>query len=191
VQERACCDGAPRDALGINDHVHEDSGLHKLANAGGDIAFGTAAGGLRPAGTTGPNIRALSPDQLTRVWGGAGPSLVAGGKSSRVVAYEVGTYDDLVVRSVVGDDLALHHAGQARVMEQIVPGFRRSSGPSIALPTAEHRAIPNLRGTATMTPRDLLARDIRNLRTHTGASGEAILELIRLNKALFPEAFRR
>jgi len=94
-------------------------------------------------------------------------------------------------RSVVGDGLDLHHAGQAHAMEQIVPGYSRAIGPSIALPRAEHALIPNLRGAVELTPRQLLARDIVNLRNLTGAPNSALIELVELNKEMYPEAFAR
>ena len=97
----------------------------------------------------------------------------------------------LQARSIVGDDLALHHAGQAHAMEQIVPGYSRTTGPSIALPTAEHRLIPNLQGIVNLTPRQLLARDIVNLRQYTNAPNSALMQLIQLNKDMYPEAFAR
>lgn len=47
--------------------------------------------------------------------------------------------------------------------------------PSIALPNAEHRAIPNMKGTNTAgTPRQQLATDIRNLRNYTNALNSSL-----------------
>jgi RHS repeat-associated protein len=106
-----------------------------------------------------------------------------------VTAYEVGSYEDLVARSPVGDDLAIHHVGQAHAMEEIVPGYERATGPSIALPTGAHRLIPNLRGTVALTPRQLLARDIWNLRTYTNTPNNALQQLIQMNKDMYPEVF--
>lgn len=103
--------------------------------------------------------------------------------------YDVSRFDDLASRSAVGDGLDLHHAGQAHVMEQLVPGYARSTGPAIALPRAEHAAIPNLRGATSLTPRQLLARDIRNLRRHTGAPNSSLQELIALHRSMYPGIF--
>lgn len=109
----------------------------------------------------------------------------------RVSAYEVGTYDTLKTRSRVGDELDIHHAGQAHAMEQIVPGYERATGPSIALPSGEHALIPNLRGAVTMSPRTLLARDIWNLKAYTSAPSSSLQQLIQLNKTMYPGAFAR
>ncbi len=106
-------------------------------------------------------------------------------------AYEVGRFDALAERSIIGDGLDLHHAGQAHAMEQLIPGYSRLDAPAIALPHAEHALIPNLRGPVSLTPRDLLARDIRNLRNFTNVPNSSLLDLIRLNKALYPGAFTR
>jgi hypothetical protein len=108
-----------------------------------------------------------------------------------VRAYEVGTYDVLQDRSAIGDGLDLHHAGQAHAMEQVVPGYERATGPAIALPAAEHKMIPNLKGEVKMSARDVLARDIRNLRRFTGAPNSALQQLIELNKSMYPGAFAR
>jgi len=124
---------------------------------------------------------------IAKIGGAAVGSLAAEG----VAAYEVGTYENLQARSVVGDDLALHYAGQAHAMEQVVPGYERATGPSIALPTAEHRLIPNLHGAVGLTPRQLLARDIVNLRQYTNTQNSSLQQLIQLNKDMYPEAFSR
>jgi len=58
-------------------------------------------------------------------------------------------------------------------------------GPAIALPQAEHRLIPNLRGEYTGTAEDLFARDIGNLRDFTSAPEEAIEALNTLFRGLF------
>lgn len=108
-----------------------------------------------------------------------------------VAAYEVGTFESLAQRSVVGDALDLHHVGQAHAMGQVVEGYSRATGPAIALPHAEHALIPNLRGPVSLTPRQLLARDIWNLRQYTNAPNSSLLEVIELNKQMYPEAFAR
>lgn len=124
-------------------------------------------------------------------WAGAGAGIAAESAPTSVAAYEVGTFDALVERSVVGDGLDLHHVGQAHAMEQVVAGYSRATGPAIALPHGEHALIPNLRGPVTLTPRQLLARDIWNLRTYTNTPNTSLRQLIQLNKQMYPEAFAR
>jgi RHS repeat-associated protein len=111
------------------------------------------------------------------------------GAAERVGVYEAGTYDALRARSAVGDGLDLHHVGQAHAMEQIVPGYTRATAPAIALPQAEHAAIPTLRGAVDMSPRTLLARDIWNLRQYTNTPNSVLQQLIELNKTMYPESF--
>jgi len=108
-----------------------------------------------------------------------------------VVPFQVGRFDELRHLSHVGDDLALHHVGQSHAMEQLISKYDTRTGPAIAIPTAQHRAIPNLTGSYTGTARDLLARDIRNLRNYTDAPNNSLRDLIRLNKELYPEAFTK
>jgi hypothetical protein len=105
--------------------------------------------------------------------------------------YEVGPHSELKDRSVPGDGLDLHHAGQAHAMKQIVPGYAPETGPSIALPRGEHVLIPNLRGPVRLTPRQLLARDIMNLRSYTNAPNSSLRRLIELNKSMYPRAFEK
>lgn len=50
------------------------------------------------------------------VWGGM--TVIRPGLSP----YQVGSYDELLNLSKTGDDLAIHHVGQAHAMEQLVPG---------------------------------------------------------------------
>ena len=105
--------------------------------------------------------------------------------------YEVGTYDALKARSAVGDELDLHHVVQAHPAGQTIPGYLRANGPSIALPNAEHLLVPRLSGPYTGTARDLLARDIRNLRNYTNAPNSALQDLIDLNKQMYPDALAK
>jgi hypothetical protein len=41
-----------------------------------------------------------------------------------------------------------------------------------------------------MSPRDLLARDIWNLRQYTNTPNSSLQQLINLNKTMYPEAFK-
>ncbi|MGQ7249535.1 RHS repeat-associated core domain-containing protein [Halomonas sp. V046] len=67
-------------------------------------------------------------------------------KCPSTTAYEVGTFDDLRNRSQVGDGLDIHHAVQKHPAGQVVPGYDQKTAPSMAVPSAEHRSIPTLRG---------------------------------------------
>jgi hypothetical protein len=117
--------------------------------------------------------------------------LAAAPAGSGVSPYQVGRFDDLERASRVGDDLALHHEGQKHAMKQVVPGYDPHTAPAIALPTGEHLLLPTIRGPYTGTARDLLARGIHNLRQFTNAPGSALLDLINLNKSLYPGSFKR
>lgn len=103
--------------------------------------------------------------------------------------YDVGAYDALKGRSVAGDGLDIHHAMQKQPAGQVVKGYDPLTAPSISVPRGEHAQIPNLRGEYTGSARDLLARDIRNLRNYTNAPNSSLQELIDLNKQMYPGAF--
>jgi RHS repeat-associated protein len=111
--------------------------------------------------------------------------------TNKVSPYDVGTYDDLVAGSARGDGLDIHHVMQDHPAQQLIPGATRGSGPAIALPQAEHRLIPNLKGGVGLTPRQVLARDAWNLRNYTNAPNSAIQDLIALNKSTYPGALAK
>ena len=100
--------------------------------------------------------------------------------SRPVQPYEVGTVDDLLNRSVPGDRLQVHHVPQAHPAGQVIPGYDPSTAPGIVLPDYEHQAIPNLTGTYSGTAHDSVARDLWNLRMHTGAPNSALQQLLNL-----------
>jgi RHS repeat-associated protein len=112
-------------------------------------------------------------------------------KAGGVKPYEVGTADALSSRSVKGDGLDVHHAGQAHPMEQLVPGYSRETGPAITVPRDEHVRIPTVRGPVTGTPRGQLAKDIRDLRNNTNAPNTKLQELIDLNKSTYSNSFAK
>jgi hypothetical protein len=107
-----------------------------------------------------------------------------------VEVYEVGEYWDLSRRSK-GDNLDIHHAPQAHPAKQAIDSYDRSTAPSMSLPLREHKRIPNIRGDYSGNSRDLLANDVRNLRTHTKAPNNKIQELINLTKNKYPESFKK
>ena len=108
-----------------------------------------------------------------------------------VKPYEVGTADDLWARSVKGDGMDVHHAGQAHPMEQLVPGYDRAKGPAITVPRGEHVTIPTVRGPVSGTPRSQLSKDIWDLRNNTNAPNSNLQELIDLNKTMYPNSFKK
>jgi len=105
--------------------------------------------------------------------------------------YDVGTYDELKERSVPGDGLDIHHAMQSNPAGQVVPNYDHQTAPAIAVPRPEHLRIPTIKGTYAGTARDLLAKDIRDLRSRTGASNDCLRRLIDLNKQTYPGAFAK
>ncbi len=108
-----------------------------------------------------------------------------------VRAYDVGSFGGLKGASTAFDGLDIHHVAQSHPLQQIVSGYNRNSAPAIALPRAEHMAIPTLRGDYGGTARQLLAQDIINLRNYTNSPNSSLQSLIDLNKKMFPSAFTK
>ena len=103
--------------------------------------------------------------------------------------YEVGAHGSLKGRSTPGDGIEIHHAAQKHPAGQAISGYDPKTGPSIALPRGEHRDIPTMKGEYSGSARDLLAKDIRDLRNSTSAPNSSLRELIQLNKDMYPGAF--
>jgi len=130
------------------------------------------------------------------IWSAGGCALLvdlANGLAAKgpVRAFEVGTADDLLARSIRGDKLDIHHVGQAHPLEQIIPSYNRATAPAIAVPRGQHSTIPTVRGPYTGTARDQLAKDIRDLRNYTDAPNSSLRELIDLNKQTYPTPFQK
>lgn len=104
----------------------------------------------------------------------------------------MGTANDLLSRSIKGDGLDIHHVSQSKPASQLIEGYERSKAPAIALPSAEHKAIPTLRGTNTAgTARQQLAKDIKDLRKYTNTPNNKLKQLIDLNKETYPSSFMK
>ena len=106
-----------------------------------------------------------------------------------VQEYEVGTYNDLKNKSAPNDGLDIHHVTQKHPAGQVIDGYDGNKAPSIAVPTKEHRKIPTSKGSYEGNARDLLAKDISDLRQYTNAPNSALQQLIDLNKKMYPNSF--
>tara|TARA_A100001391_G_scaffold175884_1_gene138842 strand:- start:656 stop:1651 length:996 start_codon:yes stop_codon:yes gene_type:complete len=122
---------------------------------------------------------------------GLGQALKAGKVARSVTKYEVGTFSDLSRRSKVGDKLDIHHVPQKHPAGQSIDGYDPKTGPSIAIPSGEHRRIPTIKGQYRGSARDLLAKDIKDLRNHTNAPNSALQDLVRRNREANPGAFNK
>ena len=58
----------------------------------------------------------------------------------------------------------------------------------MAVPKPEHQNIPTQKGSYTGSARDLVAKDVRDLRNHTKAPNSAIRKLVTLVKDMFPRS---
>ena len=118
--------------------------------------------------------------------GSAGPKAPL--KEKKVEPYEVGKFKDLADRSKK-DGLEIHHAPQRHPAKQRIQNYNEKDAPSMALPSRQHKKIPNVKGDYDGSARDLLAKDARNLRNYTNAPNGKIEELVNLTKEMYPENF--
>ncbi|WP_180850001.1 ribonuclease YeeF family protein [Bacillus sp. UMB0893] len=103
--------------------------------------------------------------------------------------YQVGAYKD--IKGVEGLDA--HHAGQKSAMKKLVDNYDLNTAPAINVPKVGH-TIKGPNGIVSRStkgidnPRQLLARDIRELRrVYDDIPNSALKELIELNKKMYPE----
>lgn len=108
--------------------------------------------------------------------------------------WRVGPYN--VTRgTVLGLDS--HHVGQKVAMLKFVPGYNPKTAPSILVPRVGHtirgpNGIVSRSTTGITNARQLVARDIFELRRVYGSEGipnSSLLELIQMNKTMYPSAF--
>lgn len=93
--------------------------------------------------------------------------------------------------SRVGDNMDIHHVPQKHPASQVVEGYDPSKAPSIVVPAKEHRKIPTMKGDYSGSPRDILAKDIKDLREHTDAPNSSLKELIDMNKKMYPKSYNK
>ena len=88
--------------------------------------------------------------------------------------------------------LDAHHVGQKAVMRDLVPGYDLATAPSILVPKVGHtikgpNGIVSRSNKGFTNPRDVIARDIRELRrVYLDVPNSKLQELIDANKGLYP-----
>jgi RHS repeat-associated protein len=108
--------------------------------------------------------------------------------------YTVGPYN-VIKGTFPGYDA--HHVGQKALMLQLIAGYNPDTAPSILVPKVGHtirgpNGIVSRSTEGLATPRDVLARDISELRrVYPDIPNEKLQELIQLNKGAYPEAFKK
>ena len=116
------------------------------------------------------------------------------------VPFQVGIHEDLI-RINAGTGLDSHHVGQKAVMGKLVKNYDAMKAPAILVPSVGHTrtkdglgivsrgSINPKTGKPFTNARDLLARDIRELRRVYGdeISNKQLQKLIELNKSMYPE----
>ncbi|MDY3529842.1 hypothetical protein PG593_08645 [Riemerella anatipestifer] len=110
--------------------------------------------------------------------------------------WKVGKYSELRGTQV---GLQAHHVGQSALMKKMVKGYNHNSAPSILVPEIGHvfkgpfgRISTSTKGLTT--PRQVLARDIFELRRVYGPQGipnTSLQKLIQMNKTMYPSSFSK
>jgi hypothetical protein len=108
--------------------------------------------------------------------------------------YTVGTYNE-IKGTVAGMDA--HHVGQQALMKDMIPGYDAATAPAILVPKVGH-TIKGPEGIVSRStdglniPRDVLARDINELRrVYPDIPNQQLQDLIRMNKEAYPGAFTK
>jgi hypothetical protein len=76
------------------------------------------------------------------------------------------------------------------VAKQVFGGYDPDRGPSIALPEATHDALRKLTGRVTISARDLVAFEVRQLRS-AGVPRASVRSLVDMWKTAFPDDMKR
>lgn len=106
--------------------------------------------------------------------------------------FSVGQYNEI---AGVVKGLDAHHVGQKALMKKLIPGYDPLTAPAILVPKIGHTirgpsGVMSRSMEGLVTPRDVLARDIRELRrVYQDVPNSHLQELIKMNKAAYPGHF--
>jgi RHS repeat-associated protein len=157
------------------------------AITGRDFATGESASRL--SGLTGVG--------LTLVGAKAEAAVISAAEKVVAKEFVVGSYSELKA-AAKGSGLEAHHVGQAAAMEKAIPEYNRSTAPSILVRKEGHTISgPNgivKRTTAAASPasaRNILARDIKELRRVYNVPNDKLQEVIKMNKEMYLEPFKK
>lgn len=119
---------------------------------------------------------------------------MTGGRSTTpsIEKYSVGAYNDIRGMEAGMD---AHHVGQKALIKEFIPDYYAMTAPAILVPRIGHaikgpsgifsRGVDGLK-----SPRDVLARDVRELRrVYPDIPNATLQHLIRMNKEAYPGAF--
>ncbi|AUX35802.1 MULTISPECIES: RHS repeat-associated core domain-containing protein [Sorangium] len=174
--------------------------LYQIGRGGADTALAIDRGDYRVAGAAGVKTVILGAATVFGAGRGLGAlaeeSAAAAGAAGRgVVAGEAGRFAALDARRLVGDGLTPHH------MPQVALGFTsRADGGALVMMAEEHAATRTYgvlgrvtaRTEAGMSFRDVLARDIRDVRQIVGPKyDQGLRDLLQFYRQNFPELMER
>jgi hypothetical protein len=85
----------------------------------------------------------------------------------------------------------LHHVPNIRDSKRLIKGYKIETGVAIGLPSKVHRILKTKRFSDALNARDLLAREIYNLRRNSPIPSSVLLKMVELNKKKYPDTFKR
>lgn len=111
---------------------------------------------------------------------------------------DVGTFGDLQKKSILGDNLDIHHIPNDHYNKGKL-GITRNEGVAIAVPRTTHRVIHKTlpKQDIALAPRDALAESVKTSRKVYADQGKtseirpSLQKVIKQNKETFPEHYNK
>ncbi|GAA3954534.1 hypothetical protein GO495_31470 [Chitinophaga oryziterrae] len=85
----------------------------------------------------------------------------------------------------------LHHIPNIRDSKRLIKNFNVKTGVAIALRFKAHQNLKMARFEDVFSARDLMAKEIWNLRQHSLIPINVLLKIIELNRKKYPESFKK
>ena len=170
--------------------MNEFNPIAIAVNSAKAFATGTDVNGVAMSGVEATfNLATILPVGKIAKAGKTGYNIA---KASRI--FEVGIYSELRGAEA---GLQAHHVGQKAVLKKFIAGYNLKEAPSILVPEVGHTirgplGIVSRKTVGFTNAREVLARDIFELRrVYPSIPNASLQELIKLNKSMYPNAFKK
>lgn len=107
--------------------------------------------------------------------------------------FMVGSYRELTMLAK-GSGLEAHHVGQKALMKNFIPDYNFMTAPAILVPKLGHTLGSGVLSRSTrgfINARQVVARDVLELRRVYSIPNSQLLNLIQMNKQMYPKAFMK
>jgi len=152
----------------------------------------TNNGGKEGAEIVGKEVAETVVKQELKQAGTEAVETIAKEESSKL--WKVGLHEELRGTEV---GLESHHIGQKKWMIDNIPGYDVMKAPAMLVPKIGHttrgaRGIVSRNTTGIANLRDLIARDIREMRrVYPNVPNEPLQKIIQMNKEMYPSFFKK